>query len=60
VATDFGATGIPETYFVSGRGRVVGHVTGVVSERQLGAGVAAARSGRVSGKEEGGARRKTR
>ena len=51
VAKDYGATGIPETYFVSGRGRVVGHVIGVVSARRL---------ERPVGKEEGGARRKTR
>jgi cytochrome c biogenesis protein CcmG/thiol:disulfide interchange protein DsbE len=60
VATDFGATGIPETYFVSGRGRVVAHVVGVVSERQLEIGTAAAREGRVAGKERGGAIRKAR
>jgi cytochrome c biogenesis protein CcmG/thiol:disulfide interchange protein DsbE len=60
VARDYGATGIPETYFVSARGRVVGHVIGVVSPQQIDVGVAAARSGRVAGKKEGGARRKTR
>ena len=60
VATDYGATGIPETYFVSGRGRVVAHVVGVASPGQINSGVAAARSGRVLGKEQGGAVRKTR
>jgi cytochrome c biogenesis protein CcmG/thiol:disulfide interchange protein DsbE len=60
VAKEYGATGIPETYFVSRRGRVVGHVIGVVSDHQLNAGVVAARAGRPVGKEEGGARRKTR
>lgn len=60
VANDYGATGIPETYFLSSRGRVVAHVVGVVSERQLDSGVEAARAGRVAGKVEGGARRKTR
>ncbi len=60
VATDYGATGIPETYFVTGSGRVVGHVVGVVSEEQLESGVAAARAGRVAGKTRGGAIRKPR
>lgn len=39
----YGATGIPETYFISAAGRVVAHVPGVVSPRQLAAGVSAAR-----------------
>jgi cytochrome c biogenesis protein CcmG/thiol:disulfide interchange protein DsbE len=60
VAHDYGATGIPETYFVSARGRVVAHVVGAVSQRQLDTAVESARIGRVAGKEEGGARRKTR
>jgi cytochrome c biogenesis protein CcmG/thiol:disulfide interchange protein DsbE len=54
-ARSWGATGIPETYFLSSRGEVVGHVIGVVSEDQLRTGVAAARSGRVVGAEGGGA-----
>ena len=60
VAHDYGATGIPETYFISARGRVVGHVVGVVSARQLAGGVAAARSGRVAGRARGGAIRRSR
>ncbi len=32
---DYGLTGVPETYFVDARGRVVRHVPGVVSEAQL-------------------------
>jgi len=60
VARDYGATGVPETYFVSARGRVVGHVVGVVDEHQLAAGVRAARNGSVSGAREGGARRPQR
>jgi cytochrome c biogenesis protein CcmG/thiol:disulfide interchange protein DsbE len=59
-ATDYGATGIPETYFVSGREQVVAHVVGVVSAAQLASGVAAAKAGRPLGKEQGGARRKPR
>jgi cytochrome c biogenesis protein CcmG/thiol:disulfide interchange protein DsbE len=60
VATRFGATGIPETYFISAQGRVVGHVVGVVSEDQLNSGIAAARAGRPAGAQKGGARRPPR
>ncbi len=59
-AKRYGATGIPETYFVSDRGRVVAHVVGVVSRAQLESGVGAARSGRPLGKAQGGARREPR
>ena len=55
VADDYGATGIPETFFVDARGRVVGHVIGVVSADQLAAGVRAAVSGQVAGTVTGGA-----
>ena len=54
VADDYGATGIPETFFVDARGRVVGHVIGVVSASQLAAGVRAAVSGQVAGTVSGG------
>lgn len=57
---DFGATGIPETYFVSASGHVVGHVIGVVSPEDLDRGAAAARSDRVVGTESGGARKPQR
>jgi cytochrome c biogenesis protein CcmG/thiol:disulfide interchange protein DsbE len=60
IARAYGATGIPETYLISERGRVVGHIIGVVSERQLADGAIAARTGRVMGTESGGARRPTR
>jgi hypothetical protein len=60
VARSYGATGIPETYFISSRGRVVAHVVGVVSAKQLADGVAAARAGRPLGRREGGARRPPR
>jgi len=59
-AIAYGATGIPETYFVSARGRVVSHVVGVVSERQLDAGVRAAKAGSVLGSLSGGAIRPQR
>jgi cytochrome c biogenesis protein CcmG, thiol:disulfide interchange protein DsbE len=57
---DFGATGIPETYFVSADGHVVGHVIGVVTPEDLDSGAAAALNGKVVGTEEGGARKPQR
>jgi cytochrome c biogenesis protein CcmG/thiol:disulfide interchange protein DsbE len=54
VADRYGATGIPETFFVDARGRVVAHVIGVVSQEQLEAGILAARAGRVAGTVSGG------
>ena len=60
VARRWGATGIPETFFVDRRGRVVGHVIGAASSRQLRAGVAAAETGRVLPVREGGARQRAR
>jgi cytochrome c biogenesis protein CcmG, thiol:disulfide interchange protein DsbE len=53
-AQAYGATGIPETYFVTDRGRIVGHVIGVVSSRQLAQGALAAKQGRLVGAETGG------
>lgn len=60
VAGEWGVTGIPETFFITGEGRVVGHVIGVVSEEQLDAGVAAMRSGQPLSAVSGGAQRSTR
>jgi cytochrome c biogenesis protein CcmG, thiol:disulfide interchange protein DsbE len=60
VANRYGATGLPETYFISARGRVVGHVVGVVSSQQLVSGIGAARAGRPEGAHKGGARRPAR
>jgi cytochrome c biogenesis protein CcmG/thiol:disulfide interchange protein DsbE len=60
VARRWGAVALPETYFVDARGRVVGHVIGVASEQQLRTGARAALTGRVSGRQGGGARRSTR
>lgn len=56
----YGATGIPETYFVSARGDVVNHVTGVVTRSQLRAGIAAAVAGRTEAARRGGAERPER
>jgi cytochrome c biogenesis protein CcmG, thiol:disulfide interchange protein DsbE len=60
VANDYGATGIPETYFIDRQGQVVAHVIGVVSARQLAQGAGAAVSGRVVGRSTGGATFKIR
>ena len=60
VAREWGVVGIPETFFVTADGEVVGHVIGVVDERQMRDGVAAARSGRVAGARSGGDQRPTR
>lgn len=57
VARRYGATGLPETFFISRRGAVVGHVIGVVSADQLRRGIDAARAGRTLGVREGGQRR---
>jgi cytochrome c biogenesis protein CcmG, thiol:disulfide interchange protein DsbE len=56
----YGATGVPETYFISGRGEIVGHVIGVVSPAQLRAGIAAAVAGRPEAARQGGEQRPTR
>jgi cytochrome c biogenesis protein CcmG/thiol:disulfide interchange protein DsbE len=55
----YGMTGIPETFFLSARGQVVGHVIGAISSGQLRSGVAAARSGRPAQVTEGGERQPT-
>ncbi|MDQ6751479.1 MAG: TlpA family protein disulfide reductase [Actinomycetota bacterium] len=60
IAQRWGVTGLPETFFISPAGRVVGHVIGAVSAQQLASGIAAARAGGGLGVEGGGARRKTR
>jgi cytochrome c biogenesis protein CcmG, thiol:disulfide interchange protein DsbE len=59
-ARAYDATGIPETYFVTAKGRIVDHVVGVVSPSQLRAGALAAKRQRVLGTESGGARRPQR
>lgn len=60
VARAYGVTGVPETYFISARGRVVDHVIGVVDPEELAAGAQAALRGRVLGTANGGARRPQR
>ena len=60
VARRWGLTGLPETFFITPRSRVVGHVIGVISKAQMAAGLAAMRSGRPAGSSQGGDRRSTR
>lgn len=60
VAQAYGVTGVPETYFITARGRVAGHVIGVVDAGELAAGARAALRGRVVGTAEGGAQRPQR
>lgn len=60
VSRRYGATGLPETFFIDRRGRIVGHVIGAVKREQLRAGIAAARAGDAAGTVQGGARRSTR
>jgi thiol-disulfide isomerase/thioredoxin len=56
----YGATGLPETFFVSARGDVVGHAIGVVTTAQLRTGLAAVTSGHPEAAQQGGARRSAR
>ncbi len=60
VALSYGATGLPETFFISRSGKIVGHVIGDSSASQLDQGIAAALSGQVAGARRGGAQRPTR
>lgn len=54
VTRAFGANAFPETFFLDARGRIVGHVIGVVSQPQLRAGIAAARAGQPRTVGQGG------
>lgn len=60
VSRRYGATGIPETYFVSAAGRVVFHVIGVITAADLRTGIAAARQAVPEAARTGGAQRPTR
>lgn len=60
VAREWGATGLPETFFITPAGRIVGHVIGAVDQQQLREGIAAATAGGLSGAEQGGDRREIR
>ena len=56
VAATYGAKVLPEVFFISRSGDVVGHVAGSPSVRQMELGTGSARSGRSFGNEEGGSR----
>ncbi len=54
-ADRYGATGIPETFFIDRRGRVVGHVVGAINAEQLRLGSQATLTSEVVGRSSGGA-----
>jgi hypothetical protein len=56
VAKRYGATALPQTFFVSSGGDIVGEVAGSPSLRQLEVGTAAAKSGESFGSEQGTSR----
>jgi hypothetical protein len=45
---------VPETFFISKRGKIVGHVIGAVSLAQIELGVKAAQTGRAMPTDQGG------
>jgi peroxiredoxin len=53
IAKRYGATGLPQTFFISAEGDIVGEVAGSPSVRQLELGASAAESGRPFGAERG-------
>jgi cytochrome c biogenesis protein CcmG/thiol:disulfide interchange protein DsbE len=55
VPLSYGVTGVPETFFISSQGRIVGHIIGVSTTAQLTAGIRAARNGNVQDTLQGGA-----
>ncbi len=57
VARTYGVTGVPETFFISARGRIVGHIIGASSTAQLTAGINAALAGHVQHARRGGEQR---
>jgi cytochrome c biogenesis protein CcmG/thiol:disulfide interchange protein DsbE len=57
VARTYGVTGLPETFFISAQGRIVGHIIGSSSTAQLTAGINAALAGQVQHARRGGEQR---
>jgi cytochrome c biogenesis protein CcmG/thiol:disulfide interchange protein DsbE len=47
--SDYGLTGLPETYFLDRQGRVISHWVGEISEDEIEAGIVAATEGRREG-----------
>lgn len=60
VARTYGVTGVPETFFISAQGRIVGHVIGASSTAQLTGGINAALAGHVQRARQGGEQRPLR
>ena len=56
MANAYGVRSLPETFFISSTGDLIGHVAGRPSVRQMELGTAAARAGRTFGSEQGGSR----
>jgi hypothetical protein len=56
MANAYGVRSLPETFFISSTGDLIGHVSGTPSVRQMELGTAAARAGRTFGSEQGGSR----
>ena len=56
IAKLYGATALPQTFFISASGDIVGEVVGSPSVRQLEVGTAAAESGKPFGSEQGNTR----
>jgi peroxiredoxin len=56
MAARYGATALPQAFFISTAGAIVGQVVGSPSVRQLEVGTAAAQSGEPFGSEQGSAR----
>jgi len=60
IALRYGVTGVPETFFISAQGRVVGHIIGASSMPELTAGITAALAGSIAGARQGGAHKPLR
>ena len=56
IAKRYGATGLPQTFFISEGGDIVGEVAGSPSVRQLELGASSAEAGRSFGAEQGSSR----
>jgi cytochrome c biogenesis protein CcmG, thiol:disulfide interchange protein DsbE len=56
----YGATGVPETWFINARGEIVNHVIGVITPAQVRGGIAAAVTGRPEAARRGGEQRPPR
>jgi peroxiredoxin len=56
VAELYGATALPQTFFISAAGDIVGQVVGSPSVRQLEVGASSAESGKTFGSEQGNSR----